>query len=182
MGFEACRTALATYFDTQFEDISAQAVAHFKEPHSSDVAYPASHAVSPSGSSPALVQAKSIALVENAHLVSALTGVLTLQASQNILNFSSDGELNVMVVREVRAPHSQKWTFTISSNFNLFNSKHPPVRIKVQARYDRQLDQLLELSIDKDEFDLEAYRSVLEQYTQYHRALNPAKAASAQDL
>ncbi len=180
-GIESSRRALAAYLDTQFEDISA--LSDPKAPLSSSSSSFSSSSARPTIANPeALVQAKSIALVEHSHLVSPLLEVFSLQASQNILNFAKDGELNVMVVREVQAPHSQMWSFIITSNFNLFNGKNEPLRIKIQARYDRALDQLTDLSIDKDEFDLESYRSVLVHYTQYHSALHPASQTNAQPL
>jgi len=162
MGMEDSREALAIYFDAQFSEVRADSSLELSE-------------------SPR-VQAKSIALVEDAHLVPPLLGAFSLKASQNILNFAPSGELNVLVVREQNAPHSQNWCFTLSSNFNLFNSKHPSLNIKIQARFDRLLDRLVDLSIDKDEFDLEAYKALLEQYTQYHSALNPPKEMGAQSL
>ena len=182
MGVEASRGALATYFDAQFEEISqiADPLVRGSNSPSSVGNLNASGAHNPSFQP--TVQAKSIALVENSHLVAPLSGAFSLQATQNILNFSADGDLNVMVVREVGAPHSQTWSFTISSNFNLFNSKQETMKIKIQARFDRQLDQLIDLSIDKDAFDMEAYRSVLEHYTQYHAALNPPHPKKAQHL
>jgi hypothetical protein len=161
-GLESSRGELAKFFDAQFVE-----VAHLGQIGAKD---------------PAQVVAKSIALVENAHLVPSLVPVFSVQATQNILSFSKDGELNVMVVREVQEPHSQVWSFAITSNFNLFNSKDEALNIKIKARFDRELDQLMDLSIDKDEFDLEAYRTVLEPYTQYHTALNPPTAKNAQAL
>ena len=50
------------------------------------------------------------------------------------------------------------------------NQKH--LLIKVQARYDRDVDALIDLSVDKDEFDFETYKEVLGQYTSYHSAFN----------
>lgn len=161
-GFESSRVALAEFFDAQFAEVSQLGQNGSKEP--------------------AQVVAKSIALVENARLVPSLVPVFSVQATQNILSFSKAGELNVMVVREVQEPHSQIWSFVITSNFNLFSSKHEALEIKIKARFDRELDQLMDLSIDKDEFDLEAYRSVLERYTQYHLALNPPTPKNAQPL
>ena len=162
MGLEESRHALAAYFDAQFSDVALGSSSDLQEQ--------------------ARVQAKSIALVEDAHLVSPLLGVFSLKASQNILNFAPTGELNVLVVRELNAPHSQNWSWSLSSNFNLFNSKHPPLSIKMHARFDRLLDRMVDLSINKDEFDLEAYKGLLEQYTQYHLALNPPKEKGAQPL
>lgn len=180
MGVEASRGALATYFDAQFEEISQTADPLVKGSSSSPTFGNLSASGELNPSFQPTVQAKSIALVENSHLVAPLSGAFSLKATQNILNFSADGELNVMVVREVGAPHSQTWGFTISSNFNLFKSKQEAMKIKIQARFDRQLDQLIDLSIDKDAFDMEVYRSVLEHYTQYHTALNPPHSKKAQ--
>ena len=151
-GVDAHRSNLAAYFDEHFEGGFAQAQANESPSH--------------------LVQAKSIALVENFRLAEPLKNALSLRETQNLLSLAKDGEINVLVVREQSAPHSQHWSFVIASNFNLIVSNQAPLVIKVQARYDRVQDQLTDMSIDKSEFDFDAYQDVLSRYTVYHTALN----------
>jgi len=154
IGMHTRRQNLAAYFDS-----------HFKE-HASNVLTQGAGQI---------VEAKTIALVEDFHLKPELLDCFSLRESQNLLAFAREGELNVLVVREGQMPYSQNWSFPISSNFNLIVNNQKLLLIKVQARYDRGLDELVDLSIDKDEFDLEAYQEVLTHYTTYHMALSPKK-------
>jgi hypothetical protein len=153
-GIEAHRSSLAAYFDGYFETASSTSHVNDLQQHT--------------------VQAKSIALVEDFRLAGPLKNALTLRETQNLLSFAKEGEINVLVVREQSAPHSQHWSLVIASNFSLIVSNQAPWVIKVQARYDRAQDQLTDLSIDKNEFDFEAYQDVLSRYTVYHTALNPS--------
>ena len=120
-----------------------------------------------------VVEAKTIALVEDFHLKPQLLECFSLRETQNLLSFAVEGELNVLVVQEAQSPYSQHWSFPISSNFNLIVNNQKHLLIKVQARYDREVDALIDLSVDKDEFDFETYKEVLGQYTTYHRTFNP---------
>jgi hypothetical protein len=153
-GVDTRRQELAAYFDSHFREDSSNALAQGVGQ---------------------IVEAKTIALVEDFHLKPELLNCFSLRESQNLLAFAREGELNVLVVREGQMPYSQKWSFPISSNFNLIVNNQKLLLIKVQARYDRGLDELIDLSIDKDEFDLEAYQEVLTHYTTYHMALSPKK-------
>jgi hypothetical protein len=154
-GIEAHRVNLAAYFDGYFEGRLDQAKSCDAPQHT--------------------VQAKSIALVEDFRLAKPLKNALTLKETQNLLSFANEGVINVLVVRDEAAPHSQHWSLWIASNFNLIVSNQKPLVIKVQARYDRAQDLLTDLSIDKNEFDFEAYQDVLSRYTVYHTALNPVQ-------
>jgi len=154
-GMDTHRLDLATYFESHFGGVSSSLTLN--------------------ESLERVVEAKTIALVEDFRLKPQLLDCFSLRESQNLLGFAVEGELNVLVVQETQLPRSQHWSFPISSNFNLIVNNQKHLLIKVQARYDRGLDALVDLTVDKDEFDFEAYKDVLADYTSYHIALSSKK-------